>query len=174
MLGSPPEDNRTATIPVGTSPSVSSTDDIIPTVSADRRLTPANRSLHFLEAGALGALRPHHVPSRPAVPDLCIASSRLLSCIDPLPLDRLARHTAAAIRAWPSTDRTQILAVAHRDLRVARQNIAELQLYVDDYAAHLSNCAGAEDAGILLMMAETFPPLEGGVRVALEEVDQIE
>ena len=36
----------------------------------------------------------------------------------------------------------QILAVAHRDLRVARQNIAELQLYVDDHAAHLSNCAG--------------------------------
>ena len=109
VLGWPPEDNRTATIPVGTSPSVSSADDIIQTVSAARRLTPANRSLRFLEAGALWASRPHHVPSRPTVPDLCIASFRLLSCIDPLPLDRLSRRTAAAIRTWPSADQMQIL-----------------------------------------------------------------
>ena len=165
-LVSPLEEPHTATIPVGSSTSNSSMDDVTPTVPAAHRLTPANRSLRFLEAGALGASQPHHVPSRPAVPDLCIASSRLLSCIDPLPLDRLARHTAAAIGAWPSADRTQILAVAHRDLRVARQNIAELQLDVDYNAAHLSNCAGAEDAGIPLMLAETFPRLEGGVRAA--------
>ena len=85
VLGSPLEDTRTATIPVGTSPSVSSADDAASTVSAARRLTPANRSLRFPEAGALGASQPHHIPSRPAVPDLCITSSRLLSCIDPLP-----------------------------------------------------------------------------------------
>ena len=91
-----------------------------------------------------------------------------------MPLDRLSLHTAAAIRVWPSADRSQILAVAHRDLRVARQNIAALQLYVDDYAAHLSNCAGAGDAGIPLMMAKTFPHLEGGVRAALDELDQNE
>ena len=30
------------------------------------------------------------------------------------------------------------------------------------------------DAGIPLMMAETFPRLEGGVRSVLEEVDQTE
>ena len=88
-------------------------------------------------------------------------------------LDRLSLHTVAVIRTWLSADRSQILAVAHRDLRVARQNIAELQLYMD-YTAHLSNCASAEDAGIPLMMAETFPRLEGGVWAALDEVDQAE
>ena len=90
VLGSTLEEPRTATIPVSSSPSISSADDVNPTISAAHRLTPANRSLRFLEAGALGASQPHHMPSRPAVPDLCIASSRLLSCIDPLPLDRLA------------------------------------------------------------------------------------
>ena len=77
--------------------------------------------------------------SRPAVPDLCIASSNLLSLMDPLPMDRLSRHTVAAIRSWPAADRHDILTVANRDIRVARQNLAELQLYVDDHAAHLAN-----------------------------------
>ena len=103
--------------------------------------------------------------------DLCIASSNLLSVIDPLPLDRLSRHTVAAIRSWPSTDRHHILAVANRNIRVARQNLAELQLYVDDHAAHIANCAAADDDNIPLMSAETFPRLEGGVLAALEEVD---
>ena len=162
------------TLALTPSPSISSDvyfvwDDVTPTVSVARRLTPANWLLRFLETGALGASWPHQVPSRPAIPDLRIESFRLLSCIDPLPLDRLARHTAGSIRAWPSTDQTHILAVAHRDIHVTRQNIAELQLYVDDHAAHLANCAG-----IPLMMAETFPHLEGGVRAALEEVDPSE
>ena len=129
VLSSPLEDIRPTTRLVGASPSVSSADDVIPPVSVVRRLTPGNRSLRFLEAGAVGASRPHHVPTRPAIPDFSIASTRLLSHIDPLPLDSLSRHTTAAIRAWPSADRKQILAVAHRDIRVARQNIAELQLY---------------------------------------------
>ena len=94
VLGSPSEDTHTATILVGTSPSVSSADDITQTVSAARRLTPANWSLRLLEAGALGSSQPHHVPCRPAVPDLCIASSRLLLCIDPLPLDCLPQPYA--------------------------------------------------------------------------------
>ena len=144
MLVSPLEDSHIATLLVGSSPSISSVDDATPTVSAARRLTPANRSLHFLEAGALGA-------SRPAVPDLCIASSRLLSvCL------------SVCHKFWQS----------HRDLRVTRQNIAEIQLYVDDHATHLANCAGAEDSKIPLMSAETFPCLDGGVRAALEEMDQ--
>ena len=91
------------------------------------------------------------------MPDLCVASTRLLSHIDPLPLDCLSRHTTQAIRAWPPADRVQILAVAHRDLHVARQNIAELTLYVDDHAAHIAACAGAEDDSVPLMSAETFP-----------------
>ena len=63
MLLSPQEDFRTSTLPVGSSSSISSVDDAAPTISAARRLTPANRSLRFLEAGALGASQPHHVPS---------------------------------------------------------------------------------------------------------------
>ena len=97
--------------------------------------------------------------SRPAVPDLCIASTNLLSLIDPLPMDRLSRHTVAAICSWPAVDRHDILAVANRDVRVARQNLAELQLYVDDHAA---NCASADDDRIALMSAELLPRLEGG------------
>ena len=73
------------------------------------------------------------------------------------------------INSWPPVDRAHLLAVAHRDLRIARQNISDLKYYVDGYAAHLSDCAGAWNAGIPLMVAETFPRLEGGVRASLEE-----
>ena len=128
-----------------------------------RRVTPANRALRYLEAGPLGASEPHHVPSRPSVPDLCIASSSLLSVIDPLPLDRLSRHSSphpgsrqsGYPRRPPEPGRTR--------------NLAE---YIDDHAAHVANCAGADDDEVPLMSAETFPRLEGGVRVALEEVDR--
>ena len=107
------------------------------------------------------------------MPDLCIASSSLLSVIDPLPMDRLSRHTVAEIRSWPAADRHDLLAVANRDVRVARQNIAEMLLYVDDHAAHLANCASADDDSLTLMSAELLPRLEGGIRAALEEVDNL-
>ena len=102
-------------------------------------------------------------------------SSRCVCCqyIKPLPLDRLYCHAVAAVRSWPSTDRHDILAVANRDVRVARQNIAEMLLYVDDHAAHLANCASADDDSLTLMSAELLPRLEGGIRAALEEVDNI-
>ena len=171
MLLSPPHDILDATLPVGTTSTQPPTRDAVSPVVMTRRITPANRALQYLEARHLGASEPHHMLSRPSVPDLCIASCNLLSVIDPLPLDRLSRHTVAAIRSWPSTDRHHILAVANRDIRVARQNLAELQLYVDDHAAHIANCAAADDDNIPLMSADTFPQLEGGVRAALEEVD---
>ena len=77
-------------------------------------------------------------------------------------MDRLSRHTVAEIRSWPAADRHNILAVAHRDVRVARQNIAEMLLYVDDHAAHLANCASADDDNLTLMSAEIIPRREGG------------
>ena len=122
-----------------------------------------------LEAGRLGASATEHLPSRPAVPDLCIASSSLLSALDPLPLDRLSRHTVEEITLWPAADRHAILAVANRDVRIARQNIAELLVYVDDHAAHLANCASANDDSLTLMSAELIPRLEGGIRAVLDE-----
>ena len=170
MLLSPPHDIPEVTFPAESSMDQETRDEVSPVV-IPRRVTPANRPLQHLEAGRLGASTPQHVRSRPAVPDLCIASSGLLSVMDPLPMDRLSRHTVAEIRAWPAADRNNILAVANRDVRVARQNIAEMILYVDDHAAHLANCASADDDSLTLMSAEILPRLEGGIRVALEETD---
>ena len=161
MLLSPPRDIPEAEVPVGSSMEME-TRDVNSPVVITRRVTPANRPLQHLEAGRLGASTPQHVKSRPAVPDLCIASSNLLSLLDPLPMDRLSRHTVVAIRSWPEADRHNILAVVNRDVRVARHNLAELQLYVDDHAAHLANCASADDDSIALMSAELLPRLEGG------------
>ena len=171
------EDTATADSPADSSHAATGATTSLPPVAPvidipASRLTPANQSLRFLEAGALGAARSDALSSRPAVPDLDIARSRLLSCIDPMSLDRLLCHTVGTINSWPPVDRAHLLAVAHRDLRVARQNISDLQFYVDGYAAHLSDCAGACDAGIPLMVAETFPHLEGGVRASLEETGQ--
>ena len=67
-----------------------------------------------------GASATEHLPSRPAVPDCCIASSSLLSALDPLPLDRLSRHTVEEMALWPAADRHAILAVANRDVRIVR------------------------------------------------------
>ena len=120
MLLSMPHD-----IPEVTFPVFKETRDEDTPVVILRRLTPANRPLQLLEAGRLGASATEHLPSRPAVPDLCIASSSLLSALDPLPLDRLSRHTVEEITLWPAADRHAILAVANRDVRIARQNIAE-------------------------------------------------
>ena len=161
MLLSPPHDIPEATLPAESSMDQETRDEIS-LVVMPRRVTPANRPLQHLEAGRLGASTPQHVRSRPAVPDLCIASSSLLSVMDPLPMDRLSRHTVAEIRSWLAADRHDILAVANRDVRVARQNIAELLLYVDDHAAHLANCASADDDSLTLMSAELLPRLEGG------------
>ena len=161
MLLSPPHDIPEVTFPAESSMDQETRDDVSPVV-IPRRVTPANRPLRHLEAGRLGASTPQHVRSRPAVPDLCIASSGLLSVIDPLPMDRLSRHTVAEIHAWPAADRNNLLAVANRDVRVARQNIAEMILYVDDHAAHLANCASADDDSLTLMSAEILPRLGGG------------
>ena len=100
---------------------------------------------------------------------MCIASTDLLSFIDPLPMDRLALHDARAVRAWSSADRDQLLAVAHRDLHVARRNVAELTRYLDDQAAHLAACVGAEEYLLPIMTVETFPRLTGGVRAVLDD-----
>ena len=161
MLLSPPRDIPEAELPAGSAMEIGTWDADSPVV-IPRRVTPANRPLQHLEAGRLGASTQQHMMSRPAVPDLCIANSNLLSLMDPLPMDRLSRHTVAAICSWPAADRHDILAVANRDVRVARQNLAELQLYVDDHPAHIANCASADDDRIALMSAELLPCLEGG------------
>ena len=89
MLLSPPRDVSEAELPAGSAMDIK-TRDVDSPVVMPRRVTPANRHLQHLEAGHLGASTPQHVMSRPAVPDLCIASPNLLSLIDTLPMDRLS------------------------------------------------------------------------------------
>ena len=95
-----------------------------------RPLTPATTSLRFLESGAFGPPQINTVSPRTAVSGMSIASMDLLSFLKLLPMDRLLLHEAWSVRDWPSTDWDQLLAVAHRDIHVARQNVADLTGYL--------------------------------------------
>ena len=99
-----------------------------------------------------------------------LASEDLLSYINPLPMDRLILHDAQAVRGWLSTERNQLLTVAHRNLHVAHRNVADITRYLDIHYAHLAAYAGAGDDSIPLMTVETFPRLPGGVCTALDSL----
>ena len=103
---------------------------------------------------------------------MSLASSDLLSYVEPLPLDQLVFHSADTVRSWPAAARDELLAVAHRDMAVARRNLVDLTLYLDNQSTHLAACAGAMDNSIPLMSAETFPRVPGGIRSALAESQQ--
>ena len=105
-----------------------------------------------------------------AVSGVSLGSTDLLQYIDPLPIDQLLYHEVQAVRAWPECARNELLAVAQRDVAVARQNLAELTRYVDIHAAHLAACSSALDDSIPLMSVETFPRTTGGIRSALDNV----
>ena len=144
-----------------------------PVVETPRRSsTSNNRSLAVMEASTLEVPR-YRIPiARGAVNFTSIASLDLQTFIDPLPLDQLLCYSAETVQSWPTEDRDQILAVASRDLTVARRNLAELTRYVDIHAAHLATCAGGSDDSIPLMAAETYPRLPGGIGAALQEVQR--
>ena len=149
------------------------TDTDSPVVDTPRRSsTNNNRSLAVMEASTLEA--PHcYIPiARGAVNFTSIASLDLQTFIDPLPLDQLICYSAETVQSWPSEDHEQILAVAGRDLSVARRNLAELTRYVDMHAAHLATCTGSSDDRIPLMAAETYPRLPGGIGASLQEVQK--
>ena len=103
-----------------------------PVVETPRRSsTSNNRSLAVMEASTMEAPR-YCIPiARGSVNFTSIASLDLQTFIDPLPLDQLICYSADTVRSWPTEDREQILAVASRDLTVARRNLAELTRYVD-------------------------------------------
>ena len=169
-------DTSTRQSPVVDLPRRSSTIDTTtesPVVETPRRSsTSNNRCLAVIEASILEA--PHcHIPiARGAVNFTSIASLDLQTFIDPLPLDQLLCYSSSTVHSWPAEDRDQILAVANRDMTVARRNLAELTRYLDTHAAHLAACAGASDDSIPLMAAETYPRLPGGIGVALQEMQR--
>ena len=78
-------------------------------------------------------------------------------------------YTPFGVQSWPTVAREELLAVAHRDLTVARQNVAEFTYYLDLHSAHLAACAGAMDDTVPLMSVETFPRTPGGIQSALKE-----
>ena len=122
-----------------------------------RPLTPANRSLRFLETGLFAPPQINAIGSRAAVPGMSIASMDLLSHIEPLPVDRLLLYEVCSVREWPSADRDQLIVVVHSDIHVARHNVAEMTSYLYLDSAQLSACAGAMDDTLPLMTVETFP-----------------
>ena len=169
-------DISTRQSPVVDPPRRSSTIDTTtdsPVVETPRRSsTTNNRSLAVMEASTLEA--PHcHIPiARGAVTYTSIASFDLQTFIDPLPLDQLLCYSPSTVHSWPAEDRDQILAVANRDMTIARRNLAYLTRYLDAHAAHLAACTGALDDNIPLMAAETYPRLPGGIGSALQEMQR--
>ena len=117
-------------------------------------ITPNNHSLTYLQTGPFDP--PHcHVPlARGAVSSVSLASTDLLYYIEPLPLDQLVCHSARTVPSWPTTAREELLAVAHRDMAVARNNMADLTRYLDMHSVHLAACSGAMDDALPLMSAE--------------------
>ena len=124
-----------------------------------RPLTPANRSLRFLETGVF---RPSawHVHRQYGFTITHRA----------LPIDPLLLHEARSVREWPSADHEQLLAVAHHDIHVARHDVAEMTRYLDLHSAQLSACAGAMNESLPLMTVETFLRLPGSVCAALDSL----
>ena len=142
-----------------------------PVVETPRRtITPNNRSLAVMESGQLVAPQCHLPLARGVVSSSSIASMELQTFVEPLPLDQLLCHTPSTVQTWPTAAHEEILAVAHRDLAVARRNIADFTYYLDVHAVHLAACAGALHDTVPLMSAETFPRLPSGIRSALKEI----
>ena len=88
-------------------------------------------------------------------------------------MDQLLYHDVQAVRAWPESARNELLAVAQRDVAVARRNLTDLTRYVDVHAAHLAVCSGALDDAIPRMSVETFPRTTGGIRSTLDNATRL-
>ena len=88
-----------------------------------RSVTPNNRSLTYLQSGPFDQPQCYLPLARGSVSSVSLAISDLLSYVEPLPLDQLVSHSADTVRSWPVTARNELLAVAHRDMAVARRNL---------------------------------------------------
>ena len=137
-----------------------------------RSLTPNNRSLSLLQTGPGEHVQLHIPKSMRAVSSVFIASTDLLSHVEPLPMEQLILHDTQTVCSWPNNARSELFAVARRDIAVARQNLTSLTCYVDMHDAHLTACDGGLKDGIPLITVETFPRATGGIQSALDVADR--
>ena len=95
--------------------------------------------------------------SRGAVSNVSLASTDLLSHVEPLSLNQLICHSANTVCSWPATRQDDLLAVTYHDMAVAGRNMAELTCYLNIQSTHIAACSGALDDNLPMMSAETFP-----------------
>ena len=55
-----------------------------------------------------------------------IASTDLLSHVEPLQMDQLILHDTQTVCNWPNNAQSELFAVARRDIAVARRNLTSL------------------------------------------------
>ena len=139
-----------------------------------RSLTPNNRSLSFLQTAPGDDVQVHNPQHRGAVASISIASTDLLLHVEPLPMDQLILHDTQTVCGWPSSARSELFAVARRDIAVARRNLASMTRYVDLHDDHMAACDGGLDDHIPLMTVETFPRATGGIQSVLDVVNRRE
>ena len=137
-----------------------------------RSLTPNNRSLSFLQTAPGDDVQVHNPQHRGAVASISIASTDLLLHVEPLPMYQLILHYTQTVCGWPSSVRSELFAVARRDIAVARRNLASMTRYVDLHDDHLAACDGGLDDHIPLMTVETFPRATGGIQSVLDVVNR--
>ena len=137
-----------------------------------RSLTPNNCSLSYLQSGLVEHPQLHVPQSRGAVSSVLIGSTDLLYYVEPLPLDQFIYHDVQAVRTWSDAAREELLAVALRDIAVARPDLTDMTRYLDMHAAHLAACSGGLNDSLPLMSVEMFPRATGGIRSALDEADR--
>ena len=126
--------------------------------------TPVDQMTDLLTSGSAENTQLHVPLSRWAVSSVSLASTDLLSYVEPLPLNQLVCHSACTVWSWPAARRDELLAVAYCDMAVPRRNMADLTRYLDIQSTHLAACSGALDNTIPMMSVDTFPRLTGGIR----------
>ena len=150
--------------------SLSPTIPICPVVmTPDVLQSPVERMTDLISSGSEHSQLDTPI-SRGSVYDVSLASTNLLTHVEPLPLSQLICHSAATVRSWPDTHRNDVLAVTYRDMAVVRRNMADC--YLDVHAMHIAACYGALDNNLPLMSADITPRVTGGIRSALIAADQ--
>ena len=100
-----------------------------------RSITPNNRSLTYLQTGPFDPLH-CHVPLTRGPFQVFLLPAPI--CCIMWNLYHWTSWCVTAVRSWPTVAREELLAVAHRDMVVARRNVADLTRYLDLHSAHIA------------------------------------